>query len=69
MSMAQGQVYRCQNRECGWEIRVIKKASVKTNSNPRCCCGAEMKKPYTQPALRSLQFKTEVPSSSESDRE
>jgi hypothetical protein len=68
MSMAEGQIYRCQNRECGCEIRVTK-ASSNTNSNPRCCCGAEMKKPYTRPVLRSLQSKTEGPSGSENDPE
>jgi len=48
-----GQRYRCQNVECGAEIEV-KKASIECRSNPRCCCGAEMKKPYTPPVLRTF---------------
>ena len=51
--MLMGQRYRCPNVECGAEIEV-KKASIEGRSNPRCCCGAEMKKPYTQPVLRTF---------------
>jgi hypothetical protein len=53
MSMTEGQVYHCQNRVCGSEI-VVTKASLEASANPRCCCGAEMKKPYTPPVLRVL---------------
>jgi hypothetical protein len=53
MSITEGQVYRCQNRVCGSEI-VVTKASLEVSANPRCCCGAEMKKPYTPPVLRVL---------------
>jgi hypothetical protein len=53
MIMIAGQTYRCQNRECGCEIQVVK-ASIEAQSNPRCCCGSEMKKPYEKPSLRSL---------------
>lgn len=52
--MDEGQVYRCQNRRCGCEIKVIK-SSVESNSNPRCSCGAEMKKPWSKPVLRKLE--------------
>jgi predicted nucleic acid-binding Zn ribbon protein len=51
--MIEGRVYRCQNRSCGCEIKVVK-PSVHAASNPRCSCGAEMKKPYTKPAVRVL---------------
>jgi len=59
MSMAEGQAYRCQNRDCGCEVRVIKR-SIESNLNPRCCCGAEMKKPYSKPVLRTLDPDFEV---------
>ena len=51
--MQSGQRYRCQNVKCRAEIEV-KKASIEGSSNPRCCCGAEMKKVYSKPVLREL---------------
>jgi len=53
MILRKGQRYRCQNLECTAEIEVTKD-SVEGSSNPRCCCGAAMKKPYTKPVLRML---------------
>jgi hypothetical protein len=54
MILQKAQIYRCQNRECRAEIQVTKD-SIEGESNPRCCCGAEMKKPYTTPVLRVLK--------------
>jgi hypothetical protein len=51
--MNEGQVYRCQNIKCRGEVKVVK-SSVDARANPRCCCGSEMKKPYTAPVLREL---------------
>jgi hypothetical protein len=51
--MTVGQQYRCQNLECGCEI-VVSESSAEAEANPRCCCGAEMKKPYSPPAVRKL---------------
>ena len=59
MAMSEGQVYRCQNRNCGCEVRVLR-PSIQARANPRCCCGAEMKKPYRKPALRTLSSDIEV---------
>jgi len=53
MILRKGQRYLCQNRECTAEIEVTKD-SVEGPSNPRCCCGAAMKKPYKKPVLRML---------------
>ena len=53
MILRKGQRYRCQNLECTAEIEVTKD-SVEGPSNPRCCCGAAMKKPYKKPVLRTL---------------
>jgi hypothetical protein len=50
MIMLKEQVYRCQNKRCGAEI-VIAKESIEGDSTPTCCCGAQMKKPYTKPTL------------------
>ncbi len=59
MAMTEGQVYRCQNTTCACEIRVLR-ASTNARANPRCCCGAEMKKPYRKPAWRTLSSETDV---------
>jgi hypothetical protein len=53
MLMIKGQIYRCQNRSCNCEVTVVK-PSVEGRSNPRCCCGAEMKKTYVPPEVREL---------------
>ena len=59
--MIEGQIFRCQNRDCGCEIRVLR-TSMNARTNPRCCCGAEMKKPYRKPAFRSLSSDLEFAS-------
>lgn len=59
MVMTEGQVFRCQNRDCNCEIRVLR-TSINASANPRCCCGAEMKKPYRKPAFRSLSSDLEL---------
>jgi hypothetical protein len=59
MWMTEGQVYKCQNRDCGCEVKVTK-PSIESNSNPRCSCGVEMKKPYKKPVLRMLDRDIEV---------
>jgi len=61
MSMTEGQVYRCQNRDCGSEVKVIK-PSIESNSNPRCSCGTEMKKRISnRPGVRSIQTSRSLP--------
>ncbi len=65
--MSQRQVYRCQNRNCGCEIVVIK-GPVETNASPRCFCGAEMKKRYSPPVFRTLDPDDELVSRIEADR-
>ena len=54
-----GEIYRCQNEHCRAEIKVTK-GSLEGDSNPRCCCGAEMKKPYSTPVLRRLEPTAEL---------
>ena len=50
MNMQIGERYRCINDDCRCEIEVVK-ASAEAVLNLRCCCGAKMKKPYTNPVL------------------
>jgi hypothetical protein len=59
MSMTEGQVYVCQNPDCRREVG-LRRAAVEPNSNPRCLCGAEMKKPYKKPVLRTRDIKPEL---------
>ena len=60
MSMTEGEIYRCQNRRCGCEIVVVK-PSTQADVNPRCCCGSEMKKPYTKPVVfRQLEDQSKL---------
>jgi hypothetical protein len=51
--MLAGQRLRCVNPACQAEIEV-RKDSIKGASNPKCCCGAEMKRPYSKPLPRNL---------------
>ena len=67
MSPKERQVYRCQNRDCGSEMAVTK-TSVETKTNPRCFCGAEMKKPFSPPVFRMLDPDDELVSRLEADR-
>ena len=53
MTMNVGQRYRRQNTDCRCEVEVIQ-GSTEAVLNPRCCCGWEMKKPYTEPTLKIL---------------
>lgn len=54
MIMLKGEVYRCQNPSCRAEVRV-EKESRENSSNPICCCGTQMKKPYEPPRLSTLE--------------
>jgi hypothetical protein len=59
MMLRKGQICRCQNRQCGAEVQVMRD-SVEGESNLRCCCGAEMKKLWTTPVLRKLRTTPEL---------
>ncbi len=67
MTMIEGHVYRCQNCNCGREVKVTK-SSIESTSNPRCSCGAEMKRPYENPVLRRLNPDAELLAKFESIR-
>lgn len=54
MVMKTGQVFRCTNRACNGEVVVSKDSEIEGKSNPRCCCGSEMKKTYKKPELREF---------------
>jgi len=52
--MFAGQVYRCTNRRCNCEVIVSKGSQTEGGSLLRCCCGSQMKKPYTAPSLHEF---------------
>jgi hypothetical protein len=47
--------WHCTNPACRCEVQVEQSAAV-DGENPRCSCGAPMKKTYTSPALTYLAF-------------
>jgi hypothetical protein len=59
MVLKKGKRYVCQNRDCGAEIEVTKD-SIKRDVNPRCCCGSEMKKPYSPPVFANRDADREI---------
>ena len=59
MVLKKGQRYRCQNPDCGAEIEVTKD-SVEGDLRLRCCCGSEMKKPYSPPVFANRDADREI---------
>jgi hypothetical protein len=59
MILRKGERFRCQNQQCRAEIEVTRD-SIEGESNPKCCCGAEMKKIWTTPFLSSLEESPEL---------
>jgi hypothetical protein len=47
--------WRCTNPACGCEVLVESSGTV-DGENPRCSCGAVMKKRYASPLLTYLDF-------------
>lgn len=55
MRMKSKDCWHCTNPACGCEVLVERGAS-KDGNNPRCSCGAAMKKTYVSPVLTYLDF-------------
>ena len=47
--------WHCTNPACGREVQLERSGSIEVG-NPRCSCGAVMKKRYASPALTYLDF-------------
>jgi hypothetical protein len=47
--------WHCMNRSCNAEIQLQVNSAVDAPL-PRCCCGSRMKKKYTAPVFRYLDF-------------
>jgi hypothetical protein len=56
MNMARTQIYRCMNRNCRREI-LVTNPPIEPEANPRCVCGAEMKRPYEKPTVTAVSVK------------
>jgi hypothetical protein len=55
MIMKAGQEWHCTNPACRCEV-LVQSTSEKTGGNPRCVCGAAMKRSYTPPTFTYLDF-------------
>ena len=55
MIMKAGEQWNCSNPACRCEM-VVQHANGMEGGNPRCGCGALMKKKYTQPRFSYLEF-------------
>ena len=55
MIMKPGERWHCTNGACHVEVVVDSRESIE-GTNPRCACGAEMKKEYSSPVFRYLDF-------------
>jgi hypothetical protein len=65
MIMKIGEHWHCMNPACHCEVLVQSNGDI-DGSNPRCVCGAPMKKKYSPPSLTYLEFlRVENPASSQ----
>jgi hypothetical protein len=55
MIMKTGELWRCTNPACRCEV-LVQSGSETEGSNPRCACGAPMKKNYAPPKFTYLEF-------------
>jgi hypothetical protein len=55
MTMKSGDRWRCTAAKCGCEVLVECGGKIE-GVNPRCACGATMKKVYAPPRLSYLEF-------------
>ena len=55
MIMKSGELWHCTNPVCGCTVLVKSNSGVE-GENPRCSCGGLMKKDYSPPVFRYLDF-------------
>jgi hypothetical protein len=55
MRMKSEDRWRCTNPACGCEV-LVEHSGNEDGQNPRCTCGAAMKKRYVSPVLAYLDF-------------
>ncbi|HEY1422393.1 MAG TPA: hypothetical protein VGF20_03000 [Candidatus Acidoferrum sp.] len=48
-------LWHCTNHSCNAEV-VVQAEDQSNDANPRCACGAPLKKKYTSPVFRYLDF-------------
>jgi len=59
LRMKQGEHWHCMDPECGCEIIVSVGANSRGHTNPKCSCGAPMKKLYRSPVVRIVDNEEE----------
>jgi len=55
MSQEKRERWHCMSAACR-EGKLIAHSAATTENRPRCLCGSEMKKAYTPPVFRYLEF-------------
>jgi hypothetical protein len=55
MQMKTEDRWHCTNPACGCEV-LVETGGIVDGENPRCSCGAAMKKKYVSPVLTYLDF-------------
>jgi hypothetical protein len=55
MRMKSEDRWHCTNPACGCEV-LVERSGSEDGKNPRCSCGAAMKKRYVSPVLTYLDF-------------
>jgi hypothetical protein len=55
MRMKSEDRWHCTNPACGCEV-LVQNTGIVDGENPRCSCGALMKKKYSSPVLSYLDF-------------
>ncbi len=55
MLMKTKERWHCTNPDCACEV-IVETSGEAEGNNPRCACGAAMKKKYAAPALSYLEF-------------
>ena len=55
MLMKSGERWHCMNTACGCAVLVEVNGEIE-GQNPRCACGSVMKKAYSPPVFRYLDF-------------
>jgi len=55
MVMKSGERWLCVNPACGCAVLVESNGGIE-GQNPRCACGSSMKKGYSPPVFRCLDF-------------
>jgi len=60
MIMREGERWICSNPACRCEVDVVIASKSADGTNPKCCCGSRMRKPYRAPSFRPIGNQDEL---------